>query len=179
MISQYYNDISKAMSLVNLVPKVNHGGCGWVALNLYDRLKELGIKDVSIIEVKYRDIFSPPAKYMYNPKYNSKLNNIDNEGSCTHAVVRVYDEGREWFIDSTGIYCGRYDLMSRTKYIPTSVYVFGNKYCFRDIVLHGTDWNWEFNPKYKPDIKEIIDSIGSSVYNESSLVAKLRNYLGV
>lgn len=94
MSKELVDIITQHLSWVDNIPRINYGGCGYVALSLYDMFRRIGFKpQIYAIDYAYRE-----DRQTWKETTNSRRNNLKAATVVAHYVVRVGD----YFFDSRG-----------------------------------------------------------------------------
>jgi hypothetical protein len=112
MSKELVDQITQHLSVVDEIDFINHGGCGYVALAIYDMFVKLGFKPQIIqIDYKYR-------KTLRSDNIKYRRNNLCMAGVAAHYVVKVGD----YFFDSSGGTTDEIRDFSSFSYNKTSIY---------------------------------------------------------
>jgi hypothetical protein len=147
------HEIATTLTIVDKkLPKLNHGGCGVFAILLGEHLVKFGLN------IKYHYVL----RYKEDIKIaNEAVNNRDwwdlQCTSWTHIVISINDR---YYVDSTGIYKKKLDLISRhivTNPNKAKITMGVPKELLETHIDNEDLWNDVFNRKREiPKIKRIL-----------------------
>lgn len=144
-------------------PNINYGGCGSMALILYDKLKLFGFKPKICVFVHNKECFAESMEMYFEHGLEYYINNR-TEG-FPHIIVKAGG----YYIDSTGVY-------NTYKEMPTyglHVLFEGADVGFiRECCNASHIWNNCFDRRDLPSIQKRIDEIYKKVLEKSLVVSE-------
>ena len=126
---------------------INHGGCGYFALVLYDKLKLLGLEPTIIVKDR------APAAFSYLRNNMGKLSPDEIAITFNHVFIKIEDK----YIDCTGVWSlEQFEFMWGESEIWHEI----SKDELNICVKYGQTWNSIYDPSiYNKKIKTIINSL--------------------
>lgn len=160
LLTAFVNEVVK---INNKFPSINHGGCGAMAVILYDKLKQLGFKPKICVFVYSKKDFAESMKMYFEHGFDYYVDNR-TEG-FPHIIVKAGG----CYIDSTGVYNSH-----------TEMPIYGHRPLFegadvdfiRECSEEGSIWNDTFNRNHIPDIQKRIDKIYQKILKENLVVSE-------
>lgn len=146
----------------NNISGITSGGCGFFALALWDRLKEIGIENVTCRPFLITD-------NLFGKNYNSpddlnifiKSNGMDNNhNSWIHLLIEIKeDENQTFLVDGESIrpFYNEISNGEITNYEDLYVHI-GDPISYEELkqLFNFVNWNEEFDQNQIPKLKKIL-----------------------
>ena len=160
LLTAFVNEVVK---INNKYPYINYGGCGAMAVILYDKLKQLGFKPKICVFVYSKKDFAESLEMYFEHGLEYYID--ERTEGFPHIIVKAGG----YYIDSTGVYNSYKEMRVYGCY---SLFEGADVDFIRECSEEYSIWNNAFDRNHIPDIQKRIDKIYQKIMKENLVVSE-------